>query len=155
MHLIASSPLNPAKKESSMNFADLRMMIVALVLFSNSVISADPGFPPDERDEIALQVAKAWFTSLMKGETAVTTALSDVPFSFDGKRNVESHGELKQIFDQVVARKGKRDLKPESAKIKSSSPDKIEVALKIESDDEGIVITIKPEPAYRVVGFRD
>jgi len=54
-----------------------------------------------------------------------------------------------------VAKKGKRDLKPKSAKIKSSSPDKIEVALTIESDDEEIVIAIKPEPAFRVVGFTD
>jgi len=111
--------------------------------------------PPDEqeRNENATQVAKAWFVSLMQGETAVTTALSAVPFAFDAKHEVRSLQDLKTLYDQVVAKKGKRDLKPTATKIKSSSPESVEVVLMIE--DEGIAVHVKPGDAFRVVGFRD
>ena len=111
--------------------------------------------PEDEarRNEDAAQIAKAWFTSLMAGETAVTTALSGVPFSFDRKQEVKTLGELRELYDQIVAKKGKRDLKPTSVKIASSSPKNVAVVLMI--DDEAVVVSVKPGEAFRAVGFED
>ena len=138
-----------------MNFRIAMKLFAAVVVFSASVATADRVDTNVERDESAMQVAKAWFTSLMQGETAVTTSLSGVPFNFDGKQQVKTHSELKQLYDQVVEKKGKRDLKPTSIKIKSSSPERVEVILMIEDDDEGITVLVKPGEAFRVVGFVD
>lgn len=124
--------------------------LAALFVFAATVAWAGQ---EDERDTNAMQVAKAWFTSLMQGETAVTTSLSAVPFAFDKTQEVKTLSDLKQLYDQVVAKKGKRDLKPTSVKIQSSSPEKVEVVLMI--GDEGIVIEVKPGEAFRVIGFRD
>ena len=80
-------------------------IFAALVVFSASNATAVRADTNVERDESAMQVAKTWFTSLMQGETAVTTSLSGVPFNFDGKQQVKTHLELKQLYDQVVDRK--------------------------------------------------
>ena len=138
-----------------MNFTIAMKRFAAVVVFSASVATADRVDTNVERDDSAMQVAKAWFTSLMQGETAVTTSLSDVPFNFDGKQQVQTHSDLKQLYDQVVAKKGKRDLKPTSIRVKSCSPEKVEVILMIEDDDEGIDVLVKPGEAFRVVGFVD
>ncbi len=106
-----------------------------------------------EPDGNATQIAKAWFRSLMAGETVVTTSLSDVPFSFDRKKEIKTHTDLKERFDRVVAQKGKRNLKPTSVRITASAPEQVEVILMIE--DEGIVVVVKPGEAFRVVGFSD
>jgi len=108
-----------------------------------------------ERDKSAREVARAWFTSLMRGETAVTLSLSTVPFSFDGKMEVKALPELKMLYDRVVERKGKRDVKIAAVEVKNSSPQKVVVGIMIAEDDEEIAITVKAGPAFRVVGFRD
>lgn len=120
------------------------------------VVTLVQAAPPEDaatRNDSAKQIAKAWFTSLMSGETAVTTALSAVPFSFDRKQEVKSLPDLKKLYDQIVAKKGKRDLKPTSIKIESSSPKSVDVVLMIE--DEGVVVSVKPGDAFHVVGFSD
>ena len=114
---------------------------------------AGPGYTKVERDKDATQVAKAWFTSLMQGDTAITTSLSAMPFSFDRKQEVKRYSDLKKLFDQIVEKKGKRDIKPTSVKIESSSNEKVEVVLMIE--DEGVVVAVKPGEVVRVVGFWD
>ena len=114
---------------------------------------AGPGYTQTERDRDATQVAKAWFTSLMQGETAVTTSLSAAPFSFDRKQEVKTLPELKKLYDQIVNKKGKRDLELTSVKTESSSPEKVEVILMIE--DEGMAVTVRPGEAFRVIGFSD
>lgn len=135
----------------------MNMMIRCMVLAASlGLVTATVGAAPDgkaERNNHAIQVAKAWFISLMQGETAVTTSLSAVPFSFDGKHDIKTLAELKTFYDQVVEKKGKRDLKPGAVEVKSSSPETVVVSLAI--DDEGIAITVKPGEACRVVGFRD
>ena len=108
-----------------------------------------------DRDKSAGEVARAWFTSLMRGETAVTLSLSAVPFSFDGKMEVKELTELKTLYHRVVARKGKRDVKIAAVEVKNSSPRKVVVGIMIADDDEEIAITVKAGPAFRVVGFRD
>ncbi len=132
------------------------MRCLAVVCAVGLLVALAQAAPPKdaaERDENATQVAKAWFTSLMQGETAVTTSLSAVPFAFDKKQEVESLSDLKKLYDQVVAKKGKRDLSPASVKIESSSPEKVVVILMIE--DEGIAVSVRPGEAFRVVGFWD
>ena len=136
-----------------MKIAILFTLLAAVVVLSAAAAMPDPPDDKVERDGNATQVAKAWFASLMKGETAVTASLSDIPFAFDKKLEVKTYSDLKQLYDQVVANKGKRDLKLTSVKIESSSPEKVEVVLMIE--DEGIVVVIKPGEAFRVVGFAD
>lgn len=124
----------------------------AIAVFAN-VALAGPGCTKAECDRNAIQVAKEWFTSLIQGETTVTTALSAVPFSFDNKQQVKTLVDLKKLFDQIVKDKGARDIKPTSATIQSSSDKKVEVVLMI--NDEGVVIDVEPGDAFRVVGFRD
>jgi hypothetical protein len=133
-------------------------MIQGIVLaVSVALVAATVWAAPDaakvERDKNATQVAKAWFTSLMQGETAVTTSLSAVPFSFDRKHEVKTLLELKELYDQIVNKKGKRDLKATSVKVNTSSPEKVEVVLMIE--DEGVAVTVRPGEAFRVIGFSD
>ena len=114
-----------------------------------------------QRDTDAEQVARAWFTSLMQGQTAVTTSLSEVPFDFDREQEIKEHSDLKRLFDQFVEQKGKRDLKPSSIQIKSSSTERVEVVLTIaDVENEGFpmerfLVTVKPGDAFRVVGFSD
>ena len=138
-----------------MNFTVVMRLFAAVVVFSASAVTTDGADTDVERDDSAMQVARVWFTSLMQGETAVTTSLSGVPFNFDGQQQVKTHSELKQLYDQILAKKGKRDLKPTSIRIKSSSPEKVEVILMIEDDDEGINVLVTPGEAFRVVGFVD
>ena len=139
----------------SMNWSVRRFSrLLALVLFA-MVALVRPVCAQVEREQNAGQVAKAWFTSLMQGETAVTTSLSAVPFSFDEKRRIETLPDLKKLYDQVVENKGKRDLKVESVRVESSSPEKVVVILMVKGDDEAIAVTVKPGEAFRVVGFRD
>lgn len=116
-------------------------------------VQAAPSQDEDKRNEEASTVAKAWFESWMKGQTDVTTSLSAIPFAFDKKQEVKSFPELKKLYEQVVAKKGKRDLNPTSVKIKSSSPENVVVILMIE--DEGIAVSVRPGEHFRVVGFRD
>jgi hypothetical protein len=125
---------------------------VAVVLATMAF--AGPANAVDERDKSATQVAKTWFTSLMGGDAAVTTSLSAVPFSFEGKE-VKTLPELEALYKQVIEKRGKRNLKATSVKIESSSPEKVVVVLMIEGGDEGIMISVKPADAFRVVGFKD
>jgi hypothetical protein len=127
--------------------------LLAATAVHATVALAAPGYAKVERDRDATQVAKAWFTSLIQGETAVTTSLSVTPFLFDNKQEVKTLTNLKRLYDQIVKDKGKRNVKPTSVKIQSSSDKKVEIVLMIE--DEGIVVIVKPGEAYRVVGFRD
>ena len=132
-----------------------RMMtpVTAFVLVTMAL--ATPSHADVGRDDGAVQVAKAWFTSLMQGETDVTTALSVVPFSLDGKREIATLAELKKIYDGVVEKKGKRNLKVASTKVNLSTPEKVTVLITIEGDDETISVFVKPGDACRVIGFRD
>jgi hypothetical protein len=85
----------------------IRGTVPAIVAFLvATVLSAAPYYTKVERDRDATQVAKAWFLSLVQGETAVTTSLSGVPFSFDKKQEVKTLPELKKLYDQIVAKKG-------------------------------------------------
>lgn len=130
-----------------------RLAAVCSIALLMMVAQAVPEKETEVRNNSATQVARTWFTSLMRGETAVTTSLSAVPFSFDRKQEVKTLTDLKKLYDRVVKNKGKRDLKPTSVKIESSSAEKVEIVLMIE--DEGIVVTVKPGEAFRVVGFWD
>ncbi len=87
-------------------------LLATVIVYSAAVATADPADTNVQRDTNAEQVARAWFTSLMQGQTAVTTSLSEVPFDFDKKQEIKTHSDLKRLYDQVVEKKGKRDLKP-------------------------------------------
>jgi hypothetical protein len=107
------------------------------------------------RDDASAQVAKAWYISLMQGDTAVTASLSEAPFSLDSKHEIATIEELKKLCDQVVEERGKRNLKVASAKVSLSTPEKVTVSITIEGDDETILVDVKPGVAFRVIGFRD
>jgi hypothetical protein len=116
----------------------------------------------DTREAKAKQVASAWFQSLMRGDTAVTTALSDVPFAMDRKQTIESIGELEKMLESVVKEKGKREIKPSAIKI---AEDQIEIQkqafpanfiiVHIMIDDEGVALCVKPGDTFKVVGLSD
>jgi len=106
--------------------------LAVAVLLAATTVWAGPDNVAAARDKSATQVAYAWFASLMRGKTAVTTSLSAVPFSFDRKMEVKTYAELKALYDRIVHEKGKRDLTPTSAKIESSPAEKVEVVLMIE-----------------------
>jgi hypothetical protein len=131
----------------------VRCIALPVVVVLSAAVPAGSGDATVERERDATQVAMAWFTSLMQGETAVTTSLSAVPFSFDKKEEVKTYADLKKLYDQIVAKKGKRNLKPESVRIESSSSEKVEVVLMV--GGEGILIVVRPGEAFRVVGFSD
>ncbi len=116
---------------------------------------AEPANVVSERNNNATQIAKAWFTSLTEGETAVTTSLSSIPFDLDGKKVVATIPELKKIYQQVIEKKGKRSVKITSVKVESSTPDKVVLVLTIKDDDEAIRVFVKPSEAFKVVGFKD
>lgn len=126
------------------------LFAIPALLPAHSLLADDP---QEVRDTNASQVAEAWFVSLMKGNTAVTTSLSEVPFSFDRKQEVGDLKQLRNIYDQIVSKKGKRDLVPSSIEVKSPEPEKVEVVLMV--GDEGVLVLIKPGDAYKVIGFSD
>ncbi len=114
------------------------------------------------RKESAKQVAHTWFQSLMSGDVAMITSLSDVPFAWDGKEIVESISKLKEMYKGIATDKGKRDLKATEIKIlddkneisdKAFPIDRIMVVVMI--GDEGITICVKPGDKFKVVGFSD
>lgn len=106
-----------------------------------------------ERDPDAVQVARAWFNSLVEGETAVTLALSSVPFDFDGHWSIESMTDLKNRYDEVIASKGRRDIDLTSIEIESSSEGKAVVLIWVE--DEKVRVEVESGDVFRVVGFSD
>jgi len=128
-----------------------------------SAVAAEPATEHEQRREAkAKQVAAAWFDSLMRGDTAVTTSLSDVPFAWDGKQIIESIGELERLFESVVADKGKRNIRatgikvvtePNETEMKSFPVDCVVVDISI--DDEDVSTCISPGDTFKVVGFRD
>ena len=99
-------------------------------------------------------MAKAWFISLMQGDSAVTTSLSAVPFAFDRKQEVNALPELKALYDKIVAEKGVREARLTAVKIASSSPERVEVVIML-ANEEKIAISVKPGEAFQVVGFSD
>jgi len=103
----------------------------------------------------AQQVAKAWFLSLTQGDTAVTTALSGVPFVFDEQLTVETLKELDELYEKIVEDKGKRALEVAATKVITSTPDKVSVRIHIKGDDDTVLVSVKPGNAFRVIGFRD
>lgn len=114
------------------------------------------------REAKAKQVASAWFQSLMRGDTAVTTALSDVPFAMDLKQTIESINGLEKMIESIVEKKGVRKIKPSAIKIaedqseiqKRAFPaDFIVVHLVI--DDEVVALCVKPGDTFKVVGLSD
>jgi hypothetical protein len=147
-------------KTSKKKAKPMKSMLSCLLAPFFSIIIGGVAFAaPDDaktiRDDASAQVAKAWFISLMQGDTAVTASLSESPFSFDGKHEVATIEELKKLYDQVVDKKGKRNLKVASSKVSLSTPEKVTVSITIEGDDETISVDVKPGEAFRVIGFRD
>jgi len=126
----------------------------AAIVLATTAFAA-PELPGRDQEDGAVQVAKAWFTSLMHGDTEVSTTLSSVPFTLDRKHEIASLEELRKVYKGVVESKGKRDPKIISAKVESSTPEKITVSIKIEKDDEVITVFIKPGDALHVIGFAD
>ena len=120
-------------------------------LFTTTSIAA-PDDAKDIRDKNASEVAKTWFISLMQGNTDVAISLSEVPFDLDKQQEVKALPDLKIIYDKIVSEKGKRDLIISSIEIKSSTPDKVEVLLKIK-DDQGVLVIVRPGDAYKIIGF--
>jgi hypothetical protein len=121
-----------------------------------------------ERDENARQVAQAWFSAWMTGQTAVATSLSAVPVSLDGKRNIETIEEVRKVYDafvkrnaDVIERNRKNGIKIKSIQVAASSTESVVVKITIPDDDEGgkddetIEVTVKPGHAFHVVGFVD
>ncbi len=131
------------------------LLMPLLSILIGGMVSAAPDEEKAARDDASVQVAKAWFLSLMQGTTAVTTSLSEVPFNLDGKKEIATINELNQIYDQIVKKKGKRNLKVASTKVGLSTPEKVTVSITIEGDDETISVAVKPGEAFRVIGFTD
>ena len=90
----------------------------------------------------------------MQGNTDVAISLSEVPFDLDKQQEVKALPDLKIIYDKIVSEKGKRDLIISYIEIKSSTPDKVEVILRIK-DGEGVLVIVRPGDAYKIIGFWD
>lgn len=134
----------------------------ATALLSAGAVCRAEDLADAKRQAKARQVAAAWFDSLMRGDTAVTAALSDVPFAMDRKQTIESIVELEKILESVVEKKGKRNIKPTAIKVaadekgiqKNAFPaDYIIVHLVI--DDDNVAICVRPGDTFRVVGLSD
>ena len=139
----------------------MALSVIAVLVLAITVCTAGEKASAT-REAKAKQVASAWFQSLMRGDTAVTTALSGVPFAMDRKQTIESISELEKMLESVVEKKGKRDIKPTAIKIaedqkeiqKQAFPaDFIVVLLMI--DDEGVALCVKPGDTFKVVGLSD
>ena len=138
-------------------------VMVCLAGYIMIAVAADqPNLSSAARPDKAKQVAATWFESLMCGDTAVTTALSDVPFALDRKRVIESLSELEKIYEQVVSGKGIRYMRVTDIKIHEDKAeilddtfpfDRIIVHMKV--GNEHVAVCVKPGDAFRVVGFSD
>lgn len=114
------------------------------------------------RQDKAKQIASAFFNSLMRGDTAVTTALSDVPFAWDRKQTIESIVKLEELFESIVNKKGKRDIKATAANVVTDQTEIQQkvfpadyIIVKVMIGDEGIDLCVKPGDTFKVVGFSD
>lgn len=136
------------------------VMIGIVAMFAVAEESAKENEP--KRQAKARQIASAWFDSLMRGDTAVTTALSDVPFAWDRKQTIESIVKLEELLESIVKNKGKRNIKPTAIKVvadqkeiqKNAFPADY-IIVKIMIDDEGVSLCVKSGDAFKVVGFSD
>jgi nucleotide-binding universal stress UspA family protein len=141
--------------------AVLAVICACVVVLGAPVFGQDKDAVDTKRAEKAKQVAKAWFESLVRGETAVTTSLSAVPFALDRVKVIESIKELDALYESIVAKKGKREIKVTAVKVAADEKkadgakptDRIIVHVMI--GDEAIVVCVRPGDAYKVVGFSD
>lgn len=115
-----------------------------------------------KRQDKAKQIASAFFNSLMRGDTAVTTALSDVPFAFDRQKTIESIVKLEEMFESIAGKKVKRDIKATSVTVLTDQTEIQKQAfpadyilVKVMLDDEGVLLCVKPGDTFKVVGFSD
>ena len=142
------------------------LVLVMLPLSANSrapePTSTSRSQESSAREGKAKQVASAWANSLFSGETAVTTALSDVPFAVDRKQTIESIVELEALFESVVESKGKREIKVAGVTVLEASSEILHdvfpasyIVVQCEIAGEGIYLCVKPGDTYRVVGFSD
>ena len=115
-----------------------------------------------DREQNAKSVAKEWFKALMSGDVPTTMALSELPFALDRKRIIRNSQELKDVYEQVASKKGKRDLKPTKVTVFTSKSEIIQGCIPVDAlvvhiliEDEGVAVSVRPGDAYRVVGFSD
>lgn len=146
-----TSEMKPKQMKSTL--LCLITALVALIITSISSAAADDA--KNIRDDASTQVAKAWFISFANGDTAVTTALSEVPFNFGGIIEVKKIPVLKMMYDDVLRRKKKLNLKIAAAKVTESTPEKVTVSITVEGDDKTISIFVKPGETFRVIGFTE
>jgi len=115
-----------------------------------------------ESVEEAKKLAKMWFIALMGGKVADVLAVSDVPFSWDRKKVIEDKADLEAMYEEVVAKKGARDVKPTKVEVAAGSraflekgmpKDRVVVHLFVE--DERVAVCIRPGKELKVVGFSD
>jgi hypothetical protein len=142
------------------------IVVVAVLAFGTGICRAEDqaaNRTDEKRHAKAEQVARAFFVSLTQGDTAVTTALSDVPFALDRKRTIESISELEKLFETVVEEKGRRDIKPTEIKVvadeneiqEDAFPADYIMVLLIIGDEEGVTLCVRPGDTFRVVGLSD
>ena len=117
-----------------------------------------------QRAELATQVAAAWFDALLGGDVAVAGALSEVPFALDRKQVIETSAELDKIYRAILAKKGKRTIKPDAVRVAAEKKEIVDgcvpvdvliVEITIAGDDERIRVAVRPGDTYKVVGFSD
>lgn len=110
----------------------------------------------------AKQIASAWFDSLMRGDVAVTTALSDTPFAWDRKQTIESINKLEVMLESIVKDKGKRnitatviELSTDLTTIQEKAIPADYIIVHVVIGDERVTICVKPGDTFKVVGFSD
>jgi len=140
--------------------------VVLLVLAIGRVVPADSGkrraVVDPERE--AKRAAGAWFKALVSGDVDRVMGLSAVPFSWDRKNLLASRDTLKAAYQQVVANKGARDLKPTEISLVDDKEivakhylgkEKGVVTVMIRIEDEGVAVFVRPGKLFKVVGFSD
>ena len=145
----------------------IALLILVIVPLSATPRATEPTSTPSPqqssvREEKAMQVASAWANSLFSGETAVTTALSDVPFAMDRKQTIESIVKLEELFESVVASKGKRDIRVSEVTVLQASSEILHnvfpasyIVVQLMVEGEGLHLCVKPGDTFRVVGLSD
>ena len=139
------------------------LLLLALVPVASSSV---PNAPQDGniRLDKAKQIATEWLDSSFRGDTAVTTALSDVPFAFDRKRTIETISEVEEFLESMVQSKGERELNVLDVSIitdeneilnKAFPANYIVVFIQLDKGGDGVKLCVKPGDTFKVVGLSD
>ena len=136
--------------------------------FNNTMKAQNDSIPLEkEIQKNAIELAEFWVSQLISAENIDTlVSISQTPFAQDRKKILTSNDQLREFYQMVFDKKGKRDIDSISSKVVKfvqSIEDKvipitallIEVRVTIKGRESGILVSVQITESQKIIGFSD